>query len=379
MFKNKKGFVVEFLADLYVFIIFLLLMLIFTVLFYLAGETVKTEIKSEYENLDGNTILLNYLRTPVEINTRTMNIAELILISSSSREYRRELKTITQDLLNKLNIISNKDDYSIRIEFSDETIFIGRAEGLINRFLWYKLGQREVDKIKLSSLTEDIHVSIFNYKGDVTITNFIKEAEVGDRIPSFDGTIYIYWGDEPFSRWTELGGAWSQDGWPCDTTLGDNKVVCKSGYEPKFEDASCFVTGDSFKGSRAIPPKDPKNCFKKDKDGKIISKSYYEEVTAKKEEEKIEGECKKSFDADSFSKFIESANIGDCVIAPDKTEWTYWGAYIDLKLWSNQFICDKTVIQKRFMACEDAPNIHPAETKGRPKFKVQIELLNMYK
>lgn len=375
MFKNKKGFVVEFLADIYVFILFMLLMLIFTLLFYFGAKTVKAEIKGEYENLDGNTILLNYLRTPVEIDGKNINIAELILISEFDKEKRNRLKTITRDLLIKFNTFSYKDDYSIKIEFSDEPLFIGQVGG----FLIGKIEQKEVGKIKLPSLEGDISISIFNYKGDIEFSDFVLEATKGDIVTTIDGISYVYWGNDFFEQWIEKGGAWSQEGWPCDAEIKDEKIVCKNEYKPTPEDMPCFIPGKSFTEGLK-PPFEPKNCFKKDKEGKVISKSYYDEVIAKEIKEEIKEECIKA-DSLTFSNTVINAKIGDCVIAPDGTKWINWGysSIVNERLWSKEYICDKTISKKNFLACEKySIEKHPADFIGPSKFKVQKDLLEMY-
>jgi len=390
MFKNKKSvWIIEPLADVYVFIIFLLIMLIFTILFYFGAETVKTNIKGEYDNLDGNIILLNYLRTPVEVDGKKTNIAELILISAASEEHRSELKTLTQDLLNRLNIVSYEDDYSINIEFPDGSEFMGRVEVPLSRgniFKFNKEAQREVGKIMLPSLDNDVYVSIYNYKGDVSISNFAKEAKIGDKIPSFDGMEYVYWGEDLFEyAWSSLGGAWAQEGWPCDTVVKEGKVFCKNGYKPTKDDVPCFVNGESFVKYNNRPPSVPEKCYKKDIDGNTISKTYSEENKVEKTEE-IEDVCIKTTSKD-FSSTIYRAKIGDCVISPRGVKWTNWGFEAgtlntgrDYRWWSKEFICEDIEKHPSFLECKKiCPKTHPIIcVKDKSKFTREGKLKEMY-
>jgi len=387
MFKNKKGFITEVLADIYVFIVFLLIMLIFSILFYFGGEIMKTSIKGEYDNLDGNTILLNYLRTPVEVDGKETTIAELILISADSEEHKREFKTLTQDLLNRLNVLSYEDDYSIKVKFPDEEMFVGEVEGLINKLKINKQGQREVGKIKLPSLTEDIDVLIYNYKGDISTIDYVTGAKKGDSIKTIDGVVYVNWGKEGLEyHWSTKGGAWSQDGWPCQVEVEDDKVYCKNGYKPtKQDDNACFISHEMFIDLNKRPPSIPEKCFKKDSKGKLTSKSYYEEsLTDKKTDEN----CIVT-DSSSFPKAVRKTKIGGCVIAPDKdkTKWTNWGSELgdismgdpDNRWWSDKKICrDKTIIKKSFIVCEETPKYPPMTRFGTKDFVQQRELVKKY-
>lgn len=386
LYANKKGFIASTLVDLYAFLLFMFVLLIFYIIFKLGAGTIVYKIEGETANLNGNTLLINYLKTPIEVDGKEIDIAELILISASSEEHRRELFTVTQSLLTKLNTISDKNDYSIEIKFPDKELLVGEVEGVINRLKINKQGQREVGKIRLPSLTEDIDVLIYNYKGDISLTDFAKGAEVGREIISIDGITYVYWGNGPFSRWSSVGGAWSQQGWPCDTEIKENKVVCKNGYKPKTEDMPCFVTGDIFIESQTMPPHDPKKCFKRDKE---YSESYQESESEepKKEETEVKGEetedkCKKS-DSSTFSKLVRRAEIGDCVIAPDqKTKWINWGYNYPnpYRLWSKEFICDKAVLKGSYLACKEQPHLHPVGTDQSyySKFLIEEELVKKY-
>jgi len=382
MFKNKKGFVAEVLADIYVFIIFLLIMLIFSILFYFGGETVKTSIKGEYDNLDGNTILLNYLRTPVEVDDKETNIADLILISVDSEEHKGELKTLTQDLLNRLNILSYEDDYAIKIIFPNTEMSIGEVDKVKNNV------EKEVGRIMLPSMNDDVYVTIHNFKQDINVIDYATEAVKGDRIRTIDGIIYVNWGKEGLEyHWSTKGGAWSQDGWPCQVEVKDAKVYCKNGYKPtKQDDNACFISHEMFIDLNKRPPSIPKECFKKDSKGKITSKSYYEEpLTDKKTDEN----CIVT-DSSSFPKAVRKTKIGGCVIEPnkDKTKWINWGFKLgdtsmgdpDNRWWSDKKICrGKTIIQKSFKVCEETPKYPPMNGKsGTKDFVQQKELVKKY-
>lgn len=64
---NKKGFIAEALVDFYSYIAFVLIIIIFFLLFSMqkCEGPVEQKIESAFEGNEAETVLLNYLRTPL--------------------------------------------------------------------------------------------------------------------------------------------------------------------------------------------------------------------------------------------------------------------------------------------------------------------------
>lgn len=370
--KTKKAFVTDFLADIYVFVIFILLMLIFSLLFSLDENNTKLKVIEEYDNLDANIILQNYLRTPLE-NTKD-KISDLIILAESDEEKRLELRKKTLEILNKYNVLSYEDDYSITIGYHDLEISMGLDKNTFS-FINF-LEPEEASKIQIPSMGREIEISIYNYKRDITLGELSKQISPGEKITTSDDVTYAYFGAEKF--YPTLGGGWLYDGWPCEVGIKDGEAVCKNGYIPSEEDIDCFVNGEGFIESGQRPPNYDQNCYKRDKDGNKISKSFYEEFGLSEEQTE---ECKKA-DTSTFSQNVISTKIGDCIIDPTGVRWTNWGYDTSNNiLWSKELICgDKILKENIYLTCKKNPNSHPADYSDEEslKFIDQQELLKLY-
>ena len=104
--KNKKGFISESVVLLFCFVIFIIVGFVFFILFYFVPK-VGISLGSDFQALDGTFMLSNYLRTPVEVNGKKMNMADLIGFyymegdSTKKAEYRSKIDEITMPFLNE--------------------------------------------------------------------------------------------------------------------------------------------------------------------------------------------------------------------------------------------------------------------------------------
>ena len=104
--KNKKGFVASVLVDMFAFLAFALIVLIFFFLFKFKAETVKSTIDtaSEIKLLDANPILLNYLRSTTTLDSEAITIADLIIMYKLDKDkYKQKLDQETHEFIDNLN------------------------------------------------------------------------------------------------------------------------------------------------------------------------------------------------------------------------------------------------------------------------------------
>ena len=97
--KNKKGFFD--LVDIFAFIFLCLLFTVFYIYFSYGGNLIKSFTQNEVKVLDYkdlNTLLLNYLRTPVE-NDKT--ISDLLVESYIKNDFK-EFENKTKEILDKV-------------------------------------------------------------------------------------------------------------------------------------------------------------------------------------------------------------------------------------------------------------------------------------
>lgn len=82
--KSKKGFIADFIADWYSFIVYIIMLVLFFVLFSITIAGCKRPgvedfiISEENDDLTEQMILLNFLRTPVNAIGKEMTMAEYI-------------------------------------------------------------------------------------------------------------------------------------------------------------------------------------------------------------------------------------------------------------------------------------------------------------
>ncbi|MBW2966387.1 hypothetical protein KY342_04760 [Candidatus Woesearchaeota archaeon] len=103
------------IVDIYAIIGFVLVLLVFILLFQIQGcgskNRAKAEITSRAEKIDANLVLLNYLRTPVNVDGIDMDMADLIVLWNSEFTkaqvgeniiyYRTERNAYSEKLMNE--------------------------------------------------------------------------------------------------------------------------------------------------------------------------------------------------------------------------------------------------------------------------------------
>jgi hypothetical protein len=123
------------IVDFYAIIAFVLVILIFILLFFIRGCTsenrTSAEIQVGVENIDGNRIMLNYLRTPVIVDGNEMTMADLIVLYKSDSNFRPRLRTNTQNILGRIYsqcFVLCIDD--TKFEFNDCTEYRTSCRGI---------------------------------------------------------------------------------------------------------------------------------------------------------------------------------------------------------------------------------------------------------
>jgi len=111
--KNKKGFIINPIVLLVCFITFVIVGFIFYILFGLVGNLVVYNIESSSQSSTTHYTLLNYLRTPIEVNGEKMDMADLIVSSVNANNY--------DTLIEKTKEILGKEDIYYSIEVYDQT------------------------------------------------------------------------------------------------------------------------------------------------------------------------------------------------------------------------------------------------------------------
>jgi len=117
---NKKGFIAEALVDFYSYVAFILILIIFFLLFSVQKCTgpSEQEMIGSFEENNAEIILLNYLRTPIKIDSQEMIMADLINLWVIDRQ-KYESKFVTQTKNSFKNI---QGCFELRIPLYDNTI-----------------------------------------------------------------------------------------------------------------------------------------------------------------------------------------------------------------------------------------------------------------
>ncbi|MEA2036599.1 MAG: hypothetical protein U9O94_03770 [Nanoarchaeota archaeon] len=124
--KNKQGFVANPAVLLIAFIAFGFIAFIFYILFGMVGSLSVFEIESSSQSTAADIALLNYLRTPVNVEGDYIIVADLIVKSVNQEDYTL-LKEKTQELLGRGNAF-----YSILIYDKEEYDSVEKGE----KFYW---------------------------------------------------------------------------------------------------------------------------------------------------------------------------------------------------------------------------------------------------
>ncbi len=99
MLKNKKGFIIDPVILTSCFVAFFIIGLIFYFLFSSVGRLGTYNIVSEEFSSTADYGLLNYLRTPVEVDGNKINMADLINLYYNDKSYDEILTEKTKKIL----------------------------------------------------------------------------------------------------------------------------------------------------------------------------------------------------------------------------------------------------------------------------------------
>jgi len=122
--KNKQGFIASSIVLLVCFITFCIVGFIFYILFGFAGKLSVYDISSQSESLNSNSLLLTYLRTPVEVNGNKMDMADLINLYYHDNKYKDILIGETEKVLNSFEKPAAVSGWNLHVYLmpEDETI-----------------------------------------------------------------------------------------------------------------------------------------------------------------------------------------------------------------------------------------------------------------
>lgn len=103
IFHNRKA-LSEFILDIWSYIIFATTIFLFLMLFKLQSLTaVQRELRGIADISTSSSTLITYLRTPVVVDGKEINVAELIrLWQLDTNKYKSTLETTSTDILNQL-------------------------------------------------------------------------------------------------------------------------------------------------------------------------------------------------------------------------------------------------------------------------------------
>ena len=104
--NHKKGLIASTLVDFYSYIAFAIVIIIFYFLFQLIANPYPRGIMAAESNTEANTLLLNYLRTPVTVNVNGMDqkitMADLVrLWYLDKQSHEKQFRDETESIINK--------------------------------------------------------------------------------------------------------------------------------------------------------------------------------------------------------------------------------------------------------------------------------------
>ncbi len=101
--KQKKGAIAPILLDFLSYMIFIVIIMIFYLLFTLLAQNMDNKIEGLQMQAKSNLVLINYLKTPVNVDGEEITIAELIrLWRIEPDKYATILETASVEILNKM-------------------------------------------------------------------------------------------------------------------------------------------------------------------------------------------------------------------------------------------------------------------------------------
>ncbi|MAE42772.1 hypothetical protein CMO93_03300 [Candidatus Woesearchaeota archaeon] len=99
-FPNKKAFFTDPLVDFFVYVVFIIVVIFLFTLIQFSGSKERT-IKSEFQDINVEKIMLNYLKTPIKIEDKDIQMSDLFMLfyySESQDFIENHKKMIKGDL-----------------------------------------------------------------------------------------------------------------------------------------------------------------------------------------------------------------------------------------------------------------------------------------
>ena len=147
---NKKAFIPSVLSDIYSFLVFVLIILVFFFLFEFSAKPQTADISGRNDELNANMMLVNFLKTNIETEKKNITVSELIA-KYKSEENENDKKLICD----KLNEIDKNPhalliDGNMRCGSGGEASPIGKKEAIaLATIPSYGKTGRETTKVQL--------------------------------------------------------------------------------------------------------------------------------------------------------------------------------------------------------------------------------------
>ncbi len=129
---NRKGlWAGNVYLDTFSILAFVSIAAVFFVLFTVQGDRGEVAIEGKANEVSSNLVLLNYLRTPVDVNNKTIKMSELIALTYNDRSLRGILDNKTTEALSSAIYIYKKGSNEIEVGYE---ISIYEKKGYPDRF-----------------------------------------------------------------------------------------------------------------------------------------------------------------------------------------------------------------------------------------------------
>jgi hypothetical protein len=122
---GKKGLVGGALITFMSVIFIIVVMLVFSFLFYFVEEGWEFEGETQAMVLDANMFISNYVRAPTYVDGEKVSIAYLINLAAKNESYKEQLEYETATLLRVFAVESCKD-WSLSLDSGDEDFSFSR-------------------------------------------------------------------------------------------------------------------------------------------------------------------------------------------------------------------------------------------------------------
>ena len=122
---DRRGFIASSVVDFWAIVAFVIIVIVFFLVFRLgSGHTMEAKIGSRMQETNDDLVLLNLLRTPVDIDDTNITVAELIIGHHLDGSYKDEMRDTIKSILDSYEI---SEEYhvprSYRLEIDGMTIF----------------------------------------------------------------------------------------------------------------------------------------------------------------------------------------------------------------------------------------------------------------